>query len=99
MQRFVDKAAIVTGAARGMGRACSLSLAAEGAKIALVDLNKKVAVSNDTLHSPFLGWTIYEGWELKGWPILTMLRGKVIVQDGQIVGEPGYGKYIPCKLW
>ena len=41
MQRFKDKAAIVTGAARGMGRACSLSLAAEGAKIALVDLNKK----------------------------------------------------------
>lgn len=67
------------------------------ADLVIVDLNKKVTVSNDTLNSSFIGWTIYEGWEFKGWPILTMLRGRVIMQNGQILGEPGYGKFIPCR--
>lgn len=38
MKRFEDRVAIVTGAGRGMGRACALALAAEGAAVGLVDL-------------------------------------------------------------
>jgi 3-oxoacyl-[acyl-carrier protein] reductase len=36
--RFLDKVVIVTGAARGIGRACALAFAHEGAKVAAVDL-------------------------------------------------------------
>ena len=39
MKRFVDKVAIVTGAASGVGRATALRLAEEGAKLALYDIN------------------------------------------------------------
>jgi NAD(P)-dependent dehydrogenase (short-subunit alcohol dehydrogenase family) len=41
MRRFVDRVAIVTGAARGMGRACGLAFAKEGAAVAFVDLTKE----------------------------------------------------------
>jgi dihydropyrimidinase len=40
----------------------------------------------------------YEGWEIKGWPVLTMLRGRVIVEDEKFVATPGVGSYIPRKL-
>ena len=40
------------------------------------------------------GWTPYRGRTLKGVPLLTMLRGTVIAQDGKVVGQRGFGRYI-----
>lgn len=41
-----------------------------------------------------------EGMKLKGWPEVTVLRGKVIFEKGKVVGKPGYGRYIkrPVRL-
>jgi NAD(P)-dependent dehydrogenase (short-subunit alcohol dehydrogenase family) len=42
-QRLTDKVAIVTGAGRGIGRACALGLAAEGAHVVLADVDVQSA--------------------------------------------------------
>ena len=65
------------------------------ADIVIVDLNKKVKVTASKLHY-ISDFTPYEGWEITGWPVLTMVRGKVVMEDGEIVGNPGYGEYIPA---
>ena len=39
--RFANKTAIITGAARGVGRATAIRMAKEGAKLALLDVNEK----------------------------------------------------------
>jgi len=39
--RFTDKIVIITGSSRGMGRACALAFAHEGAKVAAVDLSSQ----------------------------------------------------------
>lgn len=68
-----------------------------GADADMVMLNteqvKKVACKE--LHQ-FSDFSIYEGMELKGWPVLTMLRGHIIMKDGHPVGEPK-GKYLNRK--
>ncbi|TGN68176.1 dihydropyrimidinase [Paracoccus liaowanqingii] len=39
-------------------------------------------------------YTPYEGLEVTGWPDTVILRGTVMVQDGNFDGEIGYGHYI-----
>ena len=42
------------------------------------------------------GYTPYEGWRLKGAPWMTLLRGQVVMDQGRLVQEPGYGQFLPA---
>jgi dihydroorotase-like cyclic amidohydrolase len=72
------------------------------ADLVVVDLDRKVKVTSDMVHSS-AGWTLWEGREMKGWPVMTMLRGKVIaewVDEGkrpEITSKP-FGRYQPRSL-
>lgn len=63
------------------------------ADLVIIDLNKKVKLSAQTLHQ-LADFCIWEGWEVKGYPILTMLRGNIIMQDGKLLSDPGVGEYL-----
>ena len=43
-------------------------------------------------------YTPYEGMAVTGWPVMTLLRGKVVAEDGRIVGEKGGGKFLKRDL-
>lgn len=57
------------------------------ADFVLVDLKARREVTKDWLKSK-VGWSPWEGQQLTGWPVMTVLRGKVLVRDGQLVGKP-----------
>lgn len=61
------------------------------ADITLVDLNANWTIDNDDVLSR-CGWTPYHGRQVKPKVLRTLLRGQDIYRDGQVVGEPGYGK-------
>jgi dihydropyrimidinase len=63
------------------------------ADIVLWDPERKVTISHDLIHDGS-DYTPYEGLEVVGWPVLTMVRGRVVVDDGRLVGEKGYGSYL-----
>lgn len=67
------------------------------ADLVIIDENKEVTVSAKTLHQ-LSDFTPYEGWKLKGWPTLTMVRGQVVFENGKIVGKPGTGKFLARSL-
>jgi allantoinase len=64
------------------------------ADLVVVDLKIKRKVRAENLHYK-VGWTPYEGWTMKGWPILTMRRGEILYEDGQFVGRPGSAEFLP----
>jgi dihydropyrimidinase len=43
-------------------------------------------------------YTLYEGRRCTGRPILTMQRGKILVEDGEMKGRPGEGKFLATKI-
>jgi dihydropyrimidinase len=63
------------------------------ADFALVDLNKTVQVDSATFGS-HADYSIYDGWQLKGWPIATLVRGDVVMREGEILAERGHGKFL-----
>ena len=40
-------------------------------------------------------FSTFEGFDLLGMPVTTIQRGKIIVEDGNLVGIPGDARYIP----
>jgi dihydropyrimidinase len=43
-------------------------------------------------------YSLYANLRLKGRPILTMVRGTVVVRDGVVVGSPGHGRFVRCSV-
>jgi dihydroorotase len=66
------------------------------ADFVLVDMQKTTEISETRLHNknPF---TPYEGLTVRGIPRMTILRGTVIMQEGEITGLP-QGKFLPSPI-
>lgn len=64
------------------------------ADLVIVDPARPYTVSASTQHSN-AGFTLYEGQEVTGVPWLTMQRGEVIVDRGELVAQSGRAKFLP----
>jgi dihydropyrimidinase len=86
-----------TNPARLYGLAPRKGTIAVGADADLVvwDTDLDTVVRNERLHHA-VDYTPYEGQPLKAWPRLTLSRGTVVWRDGQYLGRPGHGRYLPC---
>ena len=67
------------------------------ADIVLFNPQLEQVLSHQMLHEN-VDYTPYEGFALKGFPVMTLLRGSVLVEDGQIHAKPGQGIYLKCEL-
>ena len=67
------------------------------ADITMIDLKKEEKVSPE-LFGGFSDYLVYDGWNLKGWPVKTIVRGTIVAEDFEVIGKPGYGNFVPRKL-
>ena len=66
------------------------------ADITIMDPSVRMRLSASDLHlRDYIPW---EGWEVAAWPTTTILRGKVMVEDGVFTGELTDGRLIPRKI-
>jgi dihydropyrimidinase/allantoinase len=63
------------------------------ADLTVIDLDKEKEISVETMHSA-QDFTPFEGLRYKGWPVCTILRGKIAFENGKVLGKPGDGHYI-----
>lgn len=63
------------------------------ADIVVFDPELEVTLSRDSLHE-IVDYTPYDGFRLKGYPIMTFSRGTLIAQDGEFCGPSGHGQFL-----
>jgi dihydropyrimidinase len=70
----------------------SLAVGAD-ADFAVIDIEKEKVVRAADLLS-VSDFSLYDGMTMKGWPVRTYSRGRLVAIDGQVVGEPGWGQFL-----
>ena len=58
------------------------------ADFTIVDLKHQRRISNDWIASP-VGWTPFDGMNVTGWPVATIVRGQIVMRDDEVIGGPG----------
>ncbi len=67
------------------------------ADIVIIDPKKEATLSIDILHQN-VDYTPYAGIKLIGYPVYTISRGEVIVENNKFIGKKGRGKFLKRKL-
>ena len=57
------------------------------ADLTIVDLEREFTISNEWIASKSK-WTPYDNIKIKGFPIYTIVNGKVIVRDNELISDP-----------
>jgi dihydropyrimidinase len=93
VNRFVEL--VSTNPARLFGLAPQKGTISIGADADLVifDPQKEVRLSVENLHMN-VDHSPYDHITVKGYPVLTMQRGRIIVKDGEFVGDVGAGQFL-----
>ena len=65
------------------------------ADLTIVDMDLEQKVTPELLQS-YADYTIYDGHRLKGWPVATIVRGRVVMEGGQVDSAAlGHGEFVP----
>jgi dihydropyrimidinase len=96
LSRYVDL--VSTNAARIMGLYPRKGAIAAGsdADITILDPARRGQVRAVDLHET--DYTPWEGHDIFAWPVTTILRGKVMVENGRYLARPQDGKYLKRKI-
>jgi dihydroorotase (multifunctional complex type) len=62
------------------------------ADVVLVDLEQEHTLRNEDIVSK-AGWTPFDGRRVQGRPVMTFLRGNLIAKHGEVVVDPGMGRF------
>ncbi len=97
LERFVDVTS--ANAAKIMGLYPRKGVLAPGsdADVCIIDPSIKRPLTADDFH--ISDYSIWEGFDIEGWPVTTILRGNVVVENGEFrPTAPGGGQFLRRKV-
>lgn len=67
------------------------------ADLTIIDLEEEREVTPEILQG-YSDYTIYEGWKLRGWPTMTLVRGRVVMENGWVDPHSiGHGRFVTTQ--
>ncbi len=97
LNRFVE--VLSTAPARIMGLYPRKGTLAPGSDADVVILDpslEKIITPGALFHNA--DYSPYEGMRVRGWPVATLVRGKIVMQHGRLLAEKGWGNYVHRRL-
>jgi dihydropyrimidinase len=64
------------------------------ADIALWDPAHRRTIDGARMQS-LAGYSVYDGWQVQGWPKFVLRRGHLVLADGELTARPGTGEWLP----
>ena len=98
LNRFVEVSATNPAKLFGMYPRKGTIAVGSDADIAVFDPEKPVTIRQRDMHSK-QDWELHEGFKVTGWPVMTISRGDIIVENGRVHAEPGRGKLIKRRTY
>ena len=96
LTRFVDITSANAARIFGLYPAKGALAVGSDADIVLIDPSLRKALARDDFHvSDYSPW---EGWQIEGWPVTTLLRGRVMVENRRLVTDERAGRLVPRKI-
>jgi dihydropyrimidinase len=96
IRRYVDITAAAPARLFGLYPRKGVIAPGSDADIVVIDPQARTTIQLQDLHSD-CDYSLWEGWEVVGHPMTTILRGNVLVENGNWVGPRGGGQFIPCE--
>ena len=91
LERLVELASTAPARLTGLWPRKGIVAPGAHADLVVVDLDARSTILEADVLSK-CGWTAWDGREVQGVPVLTMVRGQVVARDGRVTGEPGWGR-------
>jgi dihydroorotase len=86
LERFVDLTSAGPARIYGIAGKGRIALGYDG-DFTIVDLKALRKITNMWIMSR-CGWTPYDGMSVTGWPMMTVIRGQIVMRDGELLGDP-----------
>ena len=67
------------------------------ADLTIVDMNKEQIIKNEMIASK-CGWTPFNNYKVKGFPIATIVNGKIVMSEGKIISK-AQGQALGLKFY
>ncbi len=98
LERFVDLTSTKAAKVMGLFPKKGVIQAGSEADIVIFDPERtaEIRAEDDYSRSDF---SVYEGWAMTGWPLVTIRRGQVVYENGRVTGRPGEGRLAFRKAW
>jgi len=97
LQRFVDITSANAAKILGLYPQKGAMQPGSDADIVLIDPALKKTLTLSDLHADS-DYNIWEGFACQGYPVMTILRGKVIVENGKLVGSTSDGRWLKRRV-
>lgn len=85
LERFVDLTSAGPQRVFGIANKGRIALGYD-ADFTLVDLNARRTIRNED-QATRAGWTPFDGFAATGWPMATIIRGRIVMRDGAVISE------------